>query len=111
MKKGQIWKDRSGGFWEIKVVDERGQFPIGAKSLSQDRAGFHLFTIDGRFQADDNTMFDLVEHVRSHRATSKQERDDIFIAACHAMSAGMLAIDAVDAAIKLVCEFNARVRS
>lgn len=118
MRKGQIWKDKSGGLWEIVVLDDQGEFPIGAKSLSQDRLGLHLFTKDGRYQAGADSLFDLKEHVTTHTPETRMERDDMFQAACHAMQAMIgkaetprfVAEKSVDYAIALVEQFHARVR-
>lgn len=102
------------------VLDDQGEFPIGAKSLSQDRLGLHLFTKDGRYQAGAESLFDLKERVTTHSPETRMERDDIFQAACHAMQ-GLISLgrsitpsrvaeESVDYAINMVEQFHARVR-
>lgn len=118
MRKQEIWKDRSGGLWEILVADKAGKYPIMAKSLSSDRTGAHLFTESGKYHDDDVSPFDLIEPVTGFTPTNRAQRDDMFLAACHAMqpliSVGtnpvQAAEKAVDHAIELVSQFNKRVR-
>lgn len=114
MKKYEVWKDRTGGLWQVVVTDDAGGFPLGAKSLSPDRPGFHLFTKDGKYQEQGESMFDLAAPVAAPSASC----DDLLVAACHAMQ-GLLAgksaapVDAIvdqsiDYATRLISGLRAR---